>query len=214
MSIPEPGCDPEIASLVRDAVRGDAQALRALFDRYRERLKQMVALRLDRRLSARVDPSDIVQEALADASRKLEDYSAAPPLPFYPWLYCLTAERLTQAHRRHVHSQGRGVAREEQEAVVFSDGSTLLLVDRLISRDPTPATTLVREEQRRRLLVSLEELAETDRDVLVMRYLEGLSFSEIAAILGIGESAAKMRHLRALRRVREVMGAGRPESSG
>jgi RNA polymerase sigma-70 factor (ECF subfamily) len=189
--------------ILRDAARGDQVALRRLLEGQWERLRRMVALRLDSRVAARVDASDVVQEAMIDAARNLADYERDRPLPFYPWLHRLTAERLTVVHRKH-RCGSRSVGREEH-AFDWPDDSARLLVDRLVATDPTPGQVLVREERRRRIHAALDRLSPPDREVLVMRYLEDLTFPEIAAILGIGESAAKMRHLRAIERIRSVM---------
>src|SRR5262249_38077670 len=151
-----PSTDPGTELLLRDAARGDAEALRILLNKHRERLRRMVALRLDARLAARVDASDIVQETLADAARKLDDYARVRPLPFYLWLHRLAAERLVQAHRRHLWSQARGVAREELAVFFWPGGSAGPLADRLVASDPTPGQALVREEQRQLLLAVLE----------------------------------------------------------
>jgi RNA polymerase sigma-70 factor (ECF subfamily) len=203
-STPPTGPD-ETDRLLRDAARGDQAALRSLLERHRERLRRMVALRLDSRLLARVDASDVVQEALIDAARKLADYERDRPLPFYPWLHRLTAERLAVIHRKHRRG-ARSVGRE-QYANVWRDDSAQRLVDHLVDSDTTPGHDLVREERRQRVRDALERLTPPDREVLVMRYLEDLTFPEIAAILEVGESAAKMRHLRAIERIRTVLKA-------
>src|SRR4051812_18741520 len=203
-STPPSGPD-ETDRLLRDAARGDQAALRSLLERHRERLRRMVALRLDSRLSARVDASDVVQEALIDAARKLADYERDRPLPFYPWLHRLTAERLAVIHRKHYRGT-RSVGRE-QHATAWPDDSAGLLVDHLVDSDTTPGQDLVREERRQRVRDALERLTPPDREVLGMRYLEDLTFPEIAAILEVGESAAKMRHLRAIERIRTVLKA-------
>jgi RNA polymerase sigma-70 factor, ECF subfamily len=203
-STPPTGPD-ETDRLLRDAARGDQTALRSLLERHRERLRRMVALRLDSRLSARVDASDVVQEALMDAARKLADYERDRPLPFYPWLHRLTAERLAVIHRKHRRGT-RSVGREQHDTV-WPDDSAGLLVDHLVDRDTTPGHDLVREERRQRVRDALEQLTPPDREVLVMRYIEDLTFPEIAAILEVGESAAKMRHLRAIGRIRTVLRA-------
>jgi RNA polymerase sigma-70 factor (ECF subfamily) len=93
----------------------------------------------------------------------------------------------------------------------WPDLSARLMVDRLIAHDPTPGHALVREERRPQLHAALGRLTPPDREVLVMRYLEDLTFPEIASILGLGESAAKMRHLRALQRIRALI---EPDGSG
>jgi RNA polymerase sigma-70 factor (ECF subfamily) len=78
-----------------------------------------------------------------------------------------------------------------------------MLVDRLVDSASGPSRALEHEERRKRLHRALESLAPAAREILVMRYLDDLKFPEIAAILGIGESAARMRHLRALQDMKE-----------
>jgi RNA polymerase sigma-70 factor, ECF subfamily len=199
-------CAPDDSDqLIRDAAAGDTAAIERLFERHRERLRRMVSLRLDDRLAARMDASDVVQEALADAARKLANYARDRPLPFYAWLHCLAAERLAAAHRRHWRSKARSVGREATDAFAWPDSSAQLMVNRLVANDTTPTHAMLREEQRQHLHAALQQLATIDREILMMHYLEELSFPEIAAILAIGEGAAKMRHLRALRRIRAIM---------
>src|SRR3954453_2130957 len=98
--------------LLRAAAGGGEAAGQRLLARHRGRLRQMVAVYLDHRLSARVDPSDIVQEALADAARGLDGYLRERPLPFYPWLRQFAWQRLLQLRRHHIDAQRRSVARE------------------------------------------------------------------------------------------------------
>src|SRR5262245_26226401 len=94
--------------------QGDGDARQRLLTRHRRRLRQMLTVRLDRRLAARVDPSDIVQEALAEAARSLDDYLRDRPVPFYPWLRRFAWERLVEVNRRHLQARRRSVAREER----------------------------------------------------------------------------------------------------
>ena len=94
------------------AGHGDARARQLLLERHRARLRRMVAVRLDRRVAARVDPSDLVQETLAEAAARLSDYLRRRPLPFYPWLRQIAWDRLVEAHRRHLRAGRRSVARE------------------------------------------------------------------------------------------------------
>jgi len=84
--------DPETEALLQRA-SGGGPALDVLLERHRNRLRRMVAVRLDSRLAPLVDPSDVVQEALADASRKLDDFLRDRPFPFCPWLRRLAWER-------------------------------------------------------------------------------------------------------------------------
>ena len=202
---------PDTDELLCRAERGDAHARQAVLIRYRERLKQMVAVHIDRRLAARVDPSDVVQEALLDAARGLDDYLRQRPLPFYPWLRRLAWEHLIELHRRHLHSQKRSVKREEPLAAHLSDESAMQLADRVLARQSSPSQRAMKSELRSRIRAALDRLEERDREVLVLRHLEQLSTHETAAVLGIREGAVKTRHLRALERLRVLLG---PESEG
>jgi RNA polymerase sigma-70 factor (ECF subfamily) len=165
----------------------------------------MVYVRMDRRLAARIDPSDVVQEALTDAAAKLSDYLDRRPLPFYPWLRRLAWERLVLLHRRHVRARRRSVVREEPGNLALPDESAVELARRLIAPGAGPSNQLLRQEEAARVQAALARLAEGDREVLVLRYLEGLSNLDIAAALEVSEGAVKMRHLRALERLRGLL---------
>jgi RNA polymerase sigma-70 factor, ECF subfamily len=198
--------ETESDALLRGASEGDESDLRRLLELHRPRLRRMVAVRLDGRLSARVDPSDVVQETLADAARKLPQYVCDRPLPFYPWLRRLAEEQIIREHRRHLRSLKRGVERERRADDPMLGASAFALADRLAASGTSPSRHLMREEMRQRLLRALGQLADADREVLVLRYLEGLAFGEIAEVLLITENAAKVRHFRALERVRKLLG--------
>jgi RNA polymerase sigma-70 factor (ECF subfamily) len=203
--------DSETEGLLRGIARGDDAARQRLLDRHRHRLRQMVELRLDRRLRARLDPSDVVQEVLAEADAALADYLARRPLPFYPWLRQLAWDRLVELHRRHVAARRRSVTREEGDDPGPEDGSTPGLIDRLLDTQTSPSRRVLREELRGRVRSALDRLAARDREVLVLRHLEQLSTAETAAVLGVSAGAVKLRHLRALDRLRSVLG---PEFGG
>jgi RNA polymerase sigma-70 factor (ECF subfamily) len=191
--------------LLRQATQGDDDARQRLLDRHRVRLRQMVAMRVDRRLSARVDPSDVVQEALADASQHLDDYLRHRPLAFYPWLRQFAWERLIALHRQHVLARKRSVTREERGDVLLSDQSAGTLAERLLAPGTSPSHRVLREELLDRVRDALARLTPRDREVLVMRHLEQLSTGTVAALLGISEGAVMTRQTRALMRLRALM---------
>jgi RNA polymerase sigma-70 factor (ECF subfamily) len=194
--------------LLDRAGRGDASACQQLLLMHQQRLRHMVAVRLDRRLAARIDPSDVVQEALADAAQKLPAYLRERPLPFYPWLRRLAWERLVKLHQRHLAGK-RSVRREEQWPL--PEESALELAQRLLADGTSPSNQALRAELRARVQAALAQLAERDREVLVLRYLEQLSTQEIAAVVGSTPAAIKVRHLRALERLRALLGEERSE---
>lgn len=193
---------PDTEELLERAGAGDRTARQQLLARHRGRLRQMVALRIDRRMAARVDPSDVVQEALADAAQGLSDYLRDRPLPFYPWLRQFAWERLLQLHRQHLQAQRRSVNREQLRIFGVADESEAVLAERLVNSGSSPSARLLAAELRERVRAALEALEPHDREVLVLRYLEQLATKEIAAMLGISEAAVKTRHRRALERLR------------
>jgi RNA polymerase sigma-70 factor (ECF subfamily) len=196
----------DLEALLERARQNDPAARQQLLVLHQKRLRQMVAVRLDRRLAARIDPSDVVQETLADALELLPDYLRDQPLPFYPWLRQLAWKRLSELYRRHVQAQKRSVRREEHRPPALPDESALELANRLLAHGSSPSARLRREELRGLMQTALAQLPEHDREVLVLRHLEQLSTPEIAAILGISEGAVYTRHLRALERLRSLLG--------
>jgi RNA polymerase sigma-70 factor (ECF subfamily) len=200
--------EPDTDQLLERVRHDDPAARGRLLEQHRGRLRALVALHIDPRVHARVDPSDVVQEALAEADRRLADYARRRPIPFYPWLRALALERLAKVHRRHLRSQKRSVVREERMFSGRSDAPAGELADRLAGRGSSPSARLQRDEQRRRLHDALARLGEPDREVIVLRHLEQLSVAEMAAVLGVSEGAVKVRHFRALERLRVLLGDG------
>jgi RNA polymerase sigma-70 factor (ECF subfamily) len=197
--------DTETDELLARAGRGDAAACQLLLERFRPRLCRMVAVRLDRRLAARLDPADVVQEAIFEASQKLAAYLDERPLPFYTWLRRLTWKRLVKLRHQHLGAQKRSATREEQWPGL-PDESVQELADRLVSPGTSPSHRAVKEELRGRVQAALKRLPAPDREVLVLRFLEQLSTSEIAAVLELTEGAVKTRQTRALDRLGRFLG--------
>jgi RNA polymerase sigma factor (sigma-70 family) len=123
-----------------------------------------------------------VQDTLAKADRLLLDYVRERPLPFYPWLRQIAADRLADAHRRHLHAGKRSVRREEPAGL--PEESAVELAERLLAGNG-PSAGLRREERRARVRSALGQLASADREVQVLRYLEQLTTTEAAAVLGV-----------------------------
>jgi RNA polymerase sigma-70 factor (ECF subfamily) len=195
---------PDTDQLLDRAGHGDPTAVSQLLARHRSRLRRMVAVRLDRRLAARIDPSDVVQETLAGAALRLPEYLRDRPLPFHAWLRRLAYDRLAELNRRHVRARHRSVTREEP--LPLPEESALALAERLFARGSGPGSRLRRQERRQQVQRALAALKEADREVLVLRHLEQLPVSDIAELLGVSEATVYTRHLRALRRLRELLG--------
>jgi RNA polymerase sigma-70 factor, ECF subfamily len=196
---------PETQELLLNAKAGDAAAVNRLLDRHREGLRRMIDLRMDQMVRRRVDASDIVQEVLIEANRRLNDYLANPALPFHLWLRQMAQDRLIDAHRRHRGAARRSIDREQPLAAGSVDQSTYDLAAALADSELTPAAAATWHELERRFHAAVEQLDEQDREVILMRHFEFMSNSDVAQALNLSEAAAGMRYLRAMRRLREKL---------
>jgi RNA polymerase sigma-70 factor (ECF subfamily) len=202
-----PGTVENPSELLRRIAEGDNQAVGELFAAYRDRLRLLVSLRLDRRLQGRLDPSDVLQEAFLDIARRAPEYAANPTMPPYLWLRFLTGQRLLQLHRHHLGAQLRDAG---QEVSLFHgalpQASSVSLAKHLLGRLTSPTQAAVRAELQLRVQEALNLMEPLDREVLILRHFEMLSNEETAAVLGIRKSAASNRYVRALRRLKEALG--------
>jgi RNA polymerase sigma-70 factor, ECF subfamily len=187
--------------------KGGQAALAEAFMGHRDRLRRMVHLRIDRRVAARVDPSDVLQEAYLDASRQLDQYLADPPMSLFLWLRFLTGQRLMQTHRQHLGAQKRDA---KQEVALFHrvgpEADSLSLTCGLIGPVTSPSMAAVRVELQVCLQEMVEGLDPLDREILALRHYEELTNQEAAEELGITTAAASKRYIRALERLRAALG--------
>jgi RNA polymerase sigma-70 factor (ECF subfamily) len=184
--------------------RGDAAAINGLLARHRAAIRQMIDRRMDRVVQRRVDASDIVQDVLIEANRRLGDYLANPTMPFQLWLRHMARDRLIDAHRRHRVAATRSIDREVPLAAT-DDGSLDGPVARVPDRELTPAAAATWRELERRFAAAVELLDESDREIVLLRHFEHLSTAEAAEALGLTKPAAGMRYLRAMRRLRGLL---------
>jgi RNA polymerase sigma-70 factor (ECF subfamily) len=192
--------------LLAAAKAGDAGAVDDLLGEFREPLRRTVGVRLDPALARRVDASDIVQDVLLEATQRLKEYLKKPDMPFPLWLRHLARDRIIDTHRRHRLAHRRSVDKERPiHGPAWADESSASLVAQLVDPERTPSTGAVQAELRGKLAAAVDELADDDREVVLMRHAEQLSNGEVAAVLGLTEAAASMRYLRALRRLRTVL---------
>ena len=194
----------DVAQLLARAAAGDEAAVTELFTRYRKRLKQMVRLRLNRRLQGRIDESDTLQEAFLEAAKRLREYLAKKPLPFFLWLRQLAGTRLAKAHRHHLGTRGRDV-RLERRLVDELEQSSRALCQELAARQSSPSQRVAARERAVRLAAALTALPPDYGDVIVLRHFEGLPFAGVAERLGRSQDSVKKLWARALGRLRVLM---------
>ena len=195
----------ESVELIERARAGDREALNALFAQHRDRLRRMVEMRLDTRLQARLDASDVVQEAYVEVAERLEEYLRDPKLPLFLWLRLVVGERLIRLHRHHLGTQMRDAGREVSlYRGALPAASSAALAAQLLGRHTSPTQAAVRAERILRVQEALNALDPVDREILSLRHFEELTAAEAARVLGIEESAAAKRYFRALKRLKEV----------
>jgi len=197
---------PDSEQLLDQARQGDVAAVDRLLALHREPLRRMIALRLDPALAGRLDASDVVQDVLLEASRRLNDYLHDPAMPFPLWLRHIAKDHVIDAHRRHRKAQRRSLDREQPMVLAgLADRSAAQIMAQLFDQELTPASAAIQEEMRRRLEAAIASLEDNDRELIVMKLYENLSNQEVATILGLSEAATSMRYLRAVRRLRAVL---------
>jgi RNA polymerase sigma-70 factor (ECF subfamily) len=199
--------DPDATEdLLRLAAGGDQTALAAIWSNNRKRLRQMIRLRLDRRLQGRVDPSDVLQEAYLDLAAQLPEYARERPMPPYLWLRLVTGQRLLQIHRRHLGTAMRDAGREVSlYRGALPQASSVSLAAQLLGRFTTASQAAVRAERQVQLQAVLNSMDAIDREVLALRHFEELTNAESAEVLGLSKTAANNRYIRALGRLRELL---------
>jgi RNA polymerase sigma-70 factor, ECF subfamily len=176
---------------------------------HRDRLRRMVAIRLDERLKGRIDPSDVIQEAFLEATERRVEYAReAEPMSPFLWLRFLTLQRLQIAHRCHLGTRARDAGREVSiHGPVSPMASSAAIAAQLLGRETRASEVAIRAERKLRLQEALNAMDVMDREVLVLRHFEQLSNGECARVLGIGESAATKRYIRALKKLKEALSA-------
>jgi RNA polymerase sigma-70 factor (ECF subfamily) len=196
----------ETLVLLDQARGGEPGAEDRLLARHRESLRRMIALRLDPALAGRLDASDVVQDVLIEAHRRLNDYLNEPRMPFHLWLRHIAKDHMIDAHRKHRGARKRSLDREQPLAARASgDASSVELALQLADSERTPASAAVQQELERKLNQAMQDLDEDPREIILMRHHEQLSNQDVALALGLSEPAASMRYLRAIRKLRELM---------
>jgi RNA polymerase sigma-70 factor (ECF subfamily) len=196
----------ETTELLKRGVAGDQQALADLWDRYQERLLRLVKLRMNRRMQGRVDASDVLQEAFVDFASRAEEYVNDPSMPFFLWLRYLTGQRLQLLHRHHLGTMMRDAGREVSiHRGPMPQATSISLAAQLLGRFTSVTQAVQRTEMRVMLQEAINSMDNIDREILALRHFEELSNTETAQVLGIKRSAASSRHIRAIKRLKEVL---------
>lgn len=193
-------------AILKRVAEGDRERLGELLEQDRERLRRMITLRLDRRVAGRIDPSDVIQEAQMEAAARLPEFLARPTMPFFLWLRLITVQRIRILHRKHL---GAGMRAADREISInhghWPQATSAALAAQLLDGLTRPSEAAAKAEMRDRLHAALEAMDPIDREVLTLRHFEQLTTLEASIELGISEEATKKRHIRALKRLKQIL---------
>jgi len=195
--------DPEnLLSLARG---GDGQALGLLLELYRNYLTLLARMQIGRRLQGKVDASDLVQETFLAAHRDFAACRAATEKELMSWLRTILAAKLTDLVRRYCGARRRDVRLERRLADELEASSRAMNLQ-AVARQSSPSAQAARREQAVLLADALQTLPPDYREVIVLRHLEGLTFAEVARRMGRSLDAVEKLWVRALTRMRRVLG--------
>lgn len=190
--------EDEVEPLLQAILAGERDALNRLLEQNRDAVRAAVTLRMDNHLRARLDESDIVQEASLIVAQRIADFLERRPMTFRLWFRETALECLLQARRRHLVADRRAVGRE----IAIDDHSAIVLAERLLGQ-PTPSNAALAQERAEQVRQAVDELPDVDREIILLRSFEGLSNAETATVLEIHPDASSKRFTRALFRLRD-----------
>ena len=197
--------DPH-AELLRRVKDGDQQALAELFSTHRARLWRIINFRLDSRLAGRVDADDILQEAYLAAAQRIKHYLDDSSQTFFVWLRLIAHQTLIDVHRRHLGAQMRDASRDMSIHAHYAQATSMSIASQLLGNFTSPSQAAMRDEIANQLEQAIESMEPIDREVLALRHFEELTNSEVAEVLDIQQKAASIRYVRALKRLKNVLG--------
>ena len=196
-----------IEELLNRARKGDRQAVELLLESQRKPLEQFVELRLEPRLTSRVDALDIVQDTLMEANCRIEDYLMDLPMPFPEWLRSIAKDRINDSRRRH-YADKRDINRETPIPPTKGADSQIEATYEAVARGSSPSSYVSRKELHEQLRKLMESLPEKDREILTLRFFDHRPIQEISGILGLTHDGARMRLFRAVERLKDRLNRG------
>jgi RNA polymerase sigma-70 factor (ECF subfamily) len=175
------------------------------FDRYKERLRRTVRLRLDRRLAGLVDSSGVLRLIRQEATRRGAELAGPVQTDPFLWLRKVTGEVLDQLHQERLGPDVRGDISLYRGAL--PEVTSIALAAQLLGRGGDDDKAAARAEQKLLLQETLNAMDPLEREILTLRHCEQLSNDETATVLGISRSQASEAYIRALKRITLILAA-------
>ena len=193
--------------LISQAQQGASSALGRLLDLYKNYLATLARLQLDQKLKSKVDPLDVVQETFLKASHNFHQFRGATERELLGWLRQILARGLVDEIRRY-HKSQRGGIRLEENLVSQIELSSQAMGQQFVAAQSTPSERASRREQAVLLADALAQLSDDNREVLVLRHLEELTFPEVAERLDKSLDSVKSTWRRSLVQLRRLIAGG------
>ncbi|QDU88196.1 ECF RNA polymerase sigma-E factor [Pirellulimonas nuda] len=196
--------------MLADARLGSGEQLGGLLEHYKNYLRLLAMAQMEERLSARLSPSDIVQETFYEAHRDFQQFRGGSSAELLAWLRAVLVNNLHRAVEHHLGTEKRDMRREV--SIERIDASVERSAFRLegVLQDPGSSPSLRAQRQEREVALA-DELARLPRDyreVIVLRHLSGMPFEQIGERMNRSPGAVRMLWLRGVRQLREQMGDG------
>jgi len=190
--------------LLARARDGDEDALAELLRLHTDRLLESVRAELGERVRQRLESQDVMQQVYLDALRNIDAFREMGEDSFFRWLRRIAVNRICDVDRRAFKTLKRGG--EVRAGDLGRDESMLRLFDMLGASATSPSMAANAAERVRRLRAALEQLSEDHREVIQLRYINQLNVAETAAKMDRSERAVRSLCVRALIRLRELLG--------
>ena len=176
------------------------------FTKHNARFRRLVAFRLDPMAASRVAPDDVLQEAWMAAAQRLTSFFGTDGMTFFVWLRLIVLQTIIDVHRRHLGAKMRDAFREVPIDSDRSRDTSHALARQLLGGLTSPSQAIMKAETARKLESAIEGMEPIDREILALRHFEELTNTEVAEVLGIQVKAASIRYIRALKRLKELLG--------
>jgi RNA polymerase sigma-70 factor (ECF subfamily) len=191
----KPPTQASVVDLLQEARQGEANALGKLLQTYRNYLTLLASTQLNGRLRRRMNPSDLVQDAMLAAHRDFHQFRGRSEPELAAWLRQILIHCLHHAVETHVKAKMRDVRCEvsiEQFGRFLADPG------------PSPSAAVRHRESVVAFADRLAKLRPPYRDVIVLRGLQGLSFDEVAQRMERKTGTVRMLWLRAIEKLNQI----------
>lgn len=196
----------DIDALIVRIRTGDAESLATYIEEHRRQLLAYIERQLGAALRRKVEAEDIFQETSADAVRSLSSMDLSERDPF-SWLCQIAERRIIDAHRRFFDAQKRDAGREV--ALGQGGGSDTQpggLINLLVASMTSPSQAFSRNAREARVQEAVGQLAEEQREVLRLRYVEGWPTKQIADHVKKTDVAIRVMLTRTVQKLQEMLG--------